>query len=91
MPARFKMALTSADAAFDEAPAAETVRLLRLVADQIEAGERLEGTCRDVNGNYCGEWELYASTDEEDEHCPDCGLHRENGHLPDCPHADEEG
>lgn len=35
----------------------EVTRLLRKVADRIEAGER-EGKLLDLNGNRCGDWSL---------------------------------
>lgn len=37
--------------------AAECARILRDVADKLEAGNR-DGSCRDANGNRVGSWAL---------------------------------
>ena len=44
------------NAAFQEDPAAEYARILRKVADEIEAG-RTYGVMHDYNGNRVGTWE----------------------------------
>ncbi len=43
--------------AFSECPEGELARILRKIADQIEAG-RTDGVIHDVNGNRVSDWEI---------------------------------
>lgn len=55
----FKAEFSTDNAAFDELPATESARILRVIARQIETGERLGGgPIFDVNGDRVGWWEL---------------------------------
>jgi hypothetical protein len=57
---QFVLSLKMSGAAFDD-PAAETARLLREAAEQVDAAGAVVGTravLMDVNGNRCGGWEV---------------------------------
>jgi hypothetical protein len=61
-----KLTIECGNAAFEDMPGAEVARILRAVADKVEGvrnGDRESGVCRDINGNFAGEWTL----DLEDE------------------------
>ena len=65
----FKLEIKTGGAAFDDmydsedetmnayAKANEVARILRRVADRVEA-MAIEGSCMDINGNKVGEWNL---------------------------------
>ena len=53
----FKMYIDTANAAFDDGAELETARILREIADKLDAGE-LENSVRDFNGNKVGTFEL---------------------------------
>ncbi len=63
----FKLEISTANAAFhDSGPTAcadELARLLRDIADSVEAGNEA-GSARDNNGNRCGGWSI-TETDGE--------------------------
>ncbi len=54
---RFYLRIGGQDEALVANGTAETIRILREVADLIESGKR-DGFCRDINGNSCGAWSL---------------------------------
>lgn len=55
MAIRLDLNLHSGNSAFDPADAAhEAARILRALADSIEAGKEGHFTLRDINGNTCG-------------------------------------
>jgi hypothetical protein len=56
----FSLIIATDNAAFDDAEASETARILRAVADYLESGY-LDGKARDANGNTVGEWRLNAA------------------------------
>ncbi len=62
----FKLEISTSNAAFhDSGPTAradELARILRDIADSVEAGNEA-GAARDNNGNRCGGWDI---TDPED-------------------------
>jgi hypothetical protein len=73
------------NAAFDDdGGAVEIARILRNIADRLDQGER-EGAAVDANGNKVGEFCL--EIEGEDEHCEECGLHEDDGHMPNCSKA----
>ena len=51
----FKIKFRMDNAIFDEAPEAESARILRKIAGQVEEG-RTSGAIVDVNGNTIGMW-----------------------------------
>lgn len=51
----FELTFDTANDAFADDPAEECVRILRLVASQIDRGAR-SGSVLDVNGNRVGSW-----------------------------------
>ena len=59
---KFKLRFKMDNAAFEDYPEKEIVRILRQVADKID--ELAPGDCypydtiRDINGNRIGDWEL---------------------------------
>jgi hypothetical protein len=58
----YHLAIEMKNAAFEENPCGEVARILRELADKVEAEEPIENhTFHDINGNYCGnawiEWE----------------------------------
>jgi hypothetical protein len=53
----FKIEFATDNAAFDDDGAGEVARILRAVADQVEAGGG-QGQARDYNGNTVGQWSL---------------------------------
>lgn len=62
----FEMKLHSSNAAFDENPSAETARILREIADDIEASVTYcEGNVRDINGNTIGSFSFEVSEEDE--------------------------
>ena len=64
---KFKLSAICANAAFSESPAMETARILRDLADRIEAEHcgRLpdEYRLRDINGNVVGDARFYLGLD----------------------------
>lgn len=55
----FKAEFSTENDAFADAPAHESARILREIADKLERGESLGGgAIRDANGNTCGHWEM---------------------------------
>lgn len=59
----------SSNAAFEDDPQAEVVRILREVIRKIESG-RDYGKCMDANGNHVGDWCLTLPDDNRE--CPQC-------------------
>lgn len=57
----FSLIIETDNAAFDDAEATETARILRAVADRLEDGN-LDGKAHDLNGNTVGEWRLNDAT-----------------------------
>jgi hypothetical protein len=53
----FKIYLKTNNAAFTDDRDSELARILREVANQIEAGDS-HGRCHDSNGNTVGEWTI---------------------------------
>jgi hypothetical protein len=54
----FKLKIETGNAAFEEEPAEEIIRILESqVIGQLAKGYE-SGTLRDLNGNECGAWEL---------------------------------
>jgi hypothetical protein len=53
----FAMSIDTANAAFEDDNPGELVRILREVADLVEAGSD-GGTLRDINGNSVGVWTI---------------------------------
>lgn len=54
-----KIEFETTNAAFEQAPAWESARILRQIAEWLENGERLGGgPIFDVNGNRIGHWEM---------------------------------
>lgn len=53
----FKMEVRLGNAAFDEAPMSELARILRIVADALEAGT-LGAPVHDFNGNQVGRFDV---------------------------------
>lgn len=54
-----KIEFETDNAAFDDAPATETARILRQIARDIEQGYNLGGAAiYDTNGNRIGQWSL---------------------------------
>lgn len=51
----FQLKIHNSGAAFDDAPEYEVARILRELADKVEAG-RTSGRVFDLNGNACGNW-----------------------------------
>lgn len=51
----FDLSFDTANAAFDYEPASEVARILRDIAQRVEAGADC-GTIRDHNGNTIGNW-----------------------------------
>ena len=52
------MALDTSNAAFDDDKrGTELARIMRVVADELEAGD-IEGVCRDSDGNRVGVWKI---------------------------------
>lgn len=62
---RFHLHITAENAAFGEEPAGEIARILREVANRIEAGENIDKyrNLHDLNGNVVG---VFALKDEEE-------------------------
>jgi hypothetical protein len=56
-PRRLNVAVTCENAAFENDPGPECARILRKIADQIEAGHDAK-TIFDANGNDVGRWRL---------------------------------
>lgn len=55
----FRCEFITDNAAFDDAPASETARILREIARKIEQAADLGGgPVRDANGNTIGHWDL---------------------------------
>ncbi len=52
---KFEMTVDMDNAAFEDAPASELGRIVRLAVEQILDGSSGEN-CRDANGNSCGSW-----------------------------------
>lgn len=56
----FTLTIDTDNAAFDDDPGAEVARILRSVADRVDAdlgpGPLLGGAARDVNGKTVGRW-----------------------------------
>ena len=53
----FKLEFDTDNAAFEDGREAECARILRRIAERLEAGATY-GRAMDANGNKCGEWEL---------------------------------
>jgi len=53
----FKLRMSTGNEAFTQAPERETARLLRQVADRLEAGT-VNGSISDANGNQVGTFDL---------------------------------
>ena len=51
----FNLTIETEGTSFKDAPATETARILRQVADKVKRGT-LEGNCVDVNGDKVGEF-----------------------------------
>ena len=59
------IALRSGNAAFEDCPSFETARILREVADDIEASSMYcAGNLRDINGNTVGSFSFDVEDDE---------------------------
>ncbi len=56
MAKTFTLEMDCDNAAFEGDPAPEAVRILRAIADKIEAGAADNGRVSDVNGNAIGRW-----------------------------------
>lgn len=54
----FKAQFSTDNAAFEDCPATEAARILRVIADKLEQGESFGGPIRDTNGNTIGQWEM---------------------------------
>jgi len=54
----FKLQIETGNNAFDPSPLLEIARILRTLADDIEAEARFSGPLEDVNGNRVGNWSL---------------------------------
>lgn len=52
---KFKLELSSGNAAFQDDALGEVSRILCEIAGQIDSG-RDHGSCRDINGNAVGKW-----------------------------------
>lgn len=52
----FTVHIDCGNSAFQDAPATEIARILRTIANRVEAGD-LDGRVRDYNGNTCGHFE----------------------------------
>lgn len=63
----------SDNAAFDDDPVGETVRILRDIAEKIESGRQGDSAIHDINGNNLGDW--YFVVDDEDEEDDDESLY----------------
>lgn len=66
---KFKLELSSGNAAFQDDATGEVSRILCEIAGQMDSG-RTHGSCRDINGNAVGDWHLdveVETLDEEDE------------------------
>ena len=64
----FSMAVNSDNDAFVDCPSFETARILREVADDIEAASMYsEGNCVDVNGNTVGSFLFEVNDDTSDD------------------------
>lgn len=63
----FRMDFETANAAFDDAPAEEICRVLRMVADQardlIPGKAGASAIIRDPNGNVIGTWSYFPEED----------------------------
>lgn len=59
---QFRLTIATENAAFDEDPCSEIVRILRAAANTLENGVELPRNLRDYNGNRVGAMEV----DEED-------------------------
>ena len=61
----FDLALRSGNDAFVDCPSFETARILRELADDIEASSNYcEGSLRDVNGNTVGSFSFEVNEDD---------------------------
>jgi hypothetical protein len=58
---KFKVEMSTDNAAFDGDAGAEVARILREVAGEV-AGGKTDGKCRDINGNSVGKWSLTGET-----------------------------
>jgi hypothetical protein len=54
----FKLKIETGNAAFEEEPAEEIIRILESQVIGQRAKGYESGTLRDLNGNECGAWEL---------------------------------
>ena len=59
---RFVLEFDMNNAAFEDDPTGEVLRVLSVVEDQIEAGYGY-GPLRDVNGNTIGDWKISHSSE----------------------------
>lgn len=71
MGVSLKIEFDSGNAAFEDDPVEETVRILRTIARQIESGRTGEQTVHDVNGNSIGEWFFEVEDEDEPEEEPE--------------------
>lgn len=53
----FTLSFTMDNAAFEDEPATESARILRDIAEKVEAGHG-GGKIRDINGNSIGTWSV---------------------------------
>lgn len=54
----FRCEFSTTNAAFEDAPASETARILREIAGKIATGESFDGVIFDANGNRVGSWSM---------------------------------
>lgn len=74
MARSFKLEINCDNAAFDDDPLVELMRIMEDVAERLDDGQD-NGTCRDTNGNEVGSW-AYVETPEGEliEHLRASGL-----------------
>ena len=53
----FTLKMSTDNAAFEPEPSGEIMRILKNIHHSISEGAK-DGTCRDINGNTVGKWEI---------------------------------